>query len=228
MQDPNLLTTARLMHHLNQQMKIIFNLRHPVERMWSAIRFSLKIRSVQWAENTGNDNFLHAENTSLVDFTEVTERMIQIAIETWEICLEKYGIRQCAFAKYITQVNPALKDLDPDWCHTFINALRYSIYYIYIQEFLEYFPEDNILLVSLDNLAQDPMKMLKESICPFLGLSPNIYPSSLRKYDRISNINRLVTYEIPKHIYDMISNFLRPYTFKINYLMVSNQIDIWK
>ena len=179
--------------------------------MWSAIRFSLKIRSSLWAENTGNDEFLLIGNATSTNFLHVAEDMIKVAIDTWNMCLELHTFRSCAFARYITKVNPALKNSDADWCHIFINALRYSIYHIYIEEYFHFFPREHVFVMRLDYFVTHQMTMLQEKIFPFLNISSSVYPYPSRKYYRITNRNKAVTYEIPKNIYDLIAKFIRPH-----------------
>jgi hypothetical protein len=64
--------------------------------------------------------------------------------------------------------------------------IRNGLYYTQMQKWLQYFGEDNIMLIRDDSLKENATKVLKD-IFTFIGVDPDFEPDTTKKYNTVAN-----------------------------------------
>ena len=137
-------SNAQLIRRLNPEAKLIISMRNPVERTYSLYR-------------------MH-EATSPQDF----HNGVLNGIKWWNTCnREGNSLFNCMY------IRPKLRDFVPvkcTWLSRSIDAIRKSIYYAFVAEWLSVFPKEQILFLQFEEYIKAEDKTINERIFPFLGL----------------------------------------------------------
>lgn len=72
-----------------------------------------------------------------------------------------------------------MSDFDPDWDHAITDGhlIETSNYYLQLEQFRRYFPDDRIHVIDFDDMATQPQTVLK-GVYDFLGLFPYYFPEA--------------------------------------------------
>ena len=129
-----------------------------MSRLWSSIRFSAHTRPKLWRAMAGDET----NSTVAMD-------MLPRVISVWQDCVRNYSLEACAFAKQPKMIH--FQSNTSTNGSVFFNASRQSIYHVYIQEYLNYFPPGNILVIPTEDLVEHKLRDTMWQVFSFLNVS---------------------------------------------------------
>ena len=151
---PNKSMTYDMIKHILPCSKFIVLIRDPVDRLYSDFIYFLK-----WKPELISAKAFHKHVTR--------------SIEWWKNCTNKLSIKQCLYG------NPAQTGVEPLFQGNIYNCwlpdricpnFRIGFYSYIIQDWMEHFPVESFLILSMENFSKSPVQVLKNKVLPFLGL----------------------------------------------------------
>lgn len=133
-----IVTNADYVHHINPDIKVIFMVRNPIERLYSDYIYEAR--------------FLHYPVSPHLFHEAVVE-----AINNHTECRKYASIRACAYNSSI---------------ETYKVRLRVGMYHIFISDWLEVFPSENILVVKSEDTNGSLIFQTYKRILAFLNIRP--------------------------------------------------------
>ena len=190
---------AYSVHRVIPQAKIIFLLRNPVEKVISMYNY-----------------FMFSEN-----HTKSAEEFDQFVLEFstwWQNC--RYGLnlspRQCMYFRNLPPGITASNLTQPSYWH---EMFMRAIYSVYIEDWLQYFPRQQVLFIKYETYASHTMEVIVDKVLPFVGLQP--YNLEIRdkiiqeiKTGRILN-QRTFSVPILSRTRESLEKFYRPYNQRL-------------
>ena len=212
--EPKYLTPHKIQRVLPDA-KVIFMLRDPVERLFSDYRYS------------------SLKNSNRGDFHS---KVLQ-AIHWWGNCTTLLPERSCAYGiHYPAQVAPLGRENCPvgKTCHPKVfnwkgssgDRLRISLYVLYIQDWLNVFKKEDILVIKFEDYVHNPQKMIIDQLLPFLGLAQNAYQESWSyNLSNIKNKNE-VQFAMAQDTRILLNTFFKPYNKRLQDVLMKHSFNI--
>jgi hypothetical protein len=169
--------TTTLHHHLNLHPQILMSREKELDFFVSKRKWE---RGIEWYKShfVGEAKIYGESSPNYTNYpcwTGVPEKMYSIVPEAKliyilrdpiERIISNY-IHQYAARKESQPLNKALSDYDNN---VYISR---SKYYTQLEQYLQYFPETNILVITLEDLSSQPHKTM-ENVLDFLGLDKSL------------------------------------------------------
>ncbi|KAL4225892.1 hypothetical protein ACF0H5_013880 [Mactra antiquata] len=133
-----IITNADYVHQLNPNMKVIFMLRNPTERLFSDYIYEARFIKYQVGVQLFHD--------AVID-----------AIKNHTECRKHYSLRACAYN---------------DTLENFKIRLRVGMYQLFISDWLDVFPKENILVIDTEETREDRQIATYRKILKFLEIRP--------------------------------------------------------
>lgn len=149
LQEPKYLTPHDV-HGLNNDVKLIVLMRNPVSRLYSHYNM-----------------FRSKFNPSPDDFHT---RVIN-SIQWWEKCLKILPLRGCLYGS--PPEMPEVEHTISSWWkteHNYTGTIRDGLYYFFLKDWLNVFPQKNILLIKSEEYNDNKLSIINNQVFPFLGI----------------------------------------------------------
>ena len=159
------------------------------------------------------------------NFTTTVERMLLEAVDIWSRCVGEYSIKTCAFATQIDMLNLTCPK-EHSWNVVFVNALRHSIYYVYIEEFLKYFPSQNMFVLRTEDLQGPGFRRWMSKLFTFLGVPFKSY-GFLSNIVQRKNKNEEIVNELPSNLRNILQSFIDVYTKNLYRILDYDKRFLW-
>ena len=163
--DPNAthLLTPRIMSHVQPKAKLIVILRDPVAMTFSSYKFFHK-----FIRNMSVEHFDHC---------------VMVTVRGMVDCAARYSEEDCAFEQF-SEFRLRGSDLQ---CNFVLRSLQLGRYYIFLQEWLKYFPLDQLYAIRLEDYAKTRRNKI-EDIWKWLGV-PILQPEKRKNKLGERNVN---------------------------------------
>ena len=158
------------------------------------------------------------------NITHVAMDMIPKVISVWFDCVKNYSLKACAFVDK-QDIIPFKSNAECGWFYVFFNALRNSIYHVYIKEYLDYFPSKNILALRTEDLKEPKLSNTMNKLFSFLKVPLPSHGTQERIDENHENANTQITTSIPVEIENVLAHFFRNHTQKLIDLGVRQRHD---
>ncbi|XP_063676007.1 carbohydrate sulfotransferase 15-like [Bolinopsis microptera] len=177
-------TNADTISKLNPKTKIILSLRDPISRMRSAYQFFCQ-RQVYDCDRPITPEKYH--------------NLVVEAVEMFNTCLKNNTVRGCT---YSTET------------HQLATHLYASMYHVYIADYMEVFPRDQVYVLQMEERSRDPIASIN-NLCDFLEIPPfagDTLRSFLEVHDTGNQIldEHKLPYVLPETT-ELLEEFFKPY-----------------
>ncbi len=188
--DQDYCAMAAVVHKVLPDLKLIFIMRDPVERLLS--HFYYMHNSKGWPTEMKKNSKLYFNES------------VKAAIEDFDSCRTTHSLFECANQQ-------SQRKRLTTW-------LGVGIYYIQILEWLQFWPKQNFQFLKIEDLSREPVTVMNK-ITQFLGLDSVSESESRQWFSKIVNVHGHTetmlpqTREILEHFYEpyntLLDNFLK-------------------